>query len=53
MTPEEVEVNRTVREQIAKELPDLIERHHKRMEEKKKDGDDDPESLTRSQRSPD
>ncbi len=31
LTPEEAAMNKRVREQVAQELPDLIERHHDRM----------------------
>ena len=31
LTPEEAATYREVREQVAKELPDLIARHHERM----------------------
>src|SRR5438067_8431429 len=31
LTPEEAAKYKTIREQVAKELPDLIERHHERM----------------------
>ena len=36
LASEEAAKKKAIREQVAKELPELVERHHKRMETRKK-----------------